>query len=62
MKFTDVPRYDTMPPGWKEIRGEEHLACCVNDGVLLGQQYGDVFVVRTFITYDMCCGQQQQEF
>ena len=21
MKFLDVPRYDTMPPGWKEIRG-----------------------------------------
>ena len=21
MKFPDVPRYDTMPPGWKEIRG-----------------------------------------
>lgn len=42
--------------------GEEHLACCVNEGVLLGQQYGDMFVARTFITYDMCCGQQQQEF
>jgi hypothetical protein len=21
MKFPDVPRYDAMPPGWKEIRG-----------------------------------------
>ena len=21
MKFPDVPRYDTMPSGWKEIRG-----------------------------------------
>jgi hypothetical protein len=20
-KFHDVPRYDEMPPGWKEIRG-----------------------------------------
>ena len=42
--------------------GEEHLACCVNDGVLLGQQYGDMFVARTFITYDMCTGLQQEEF
>jgi hypothetical protein len=30
--------------------------------VLLGQQYGRLFVVRTFITYDMCTGLQQREF
>lgn len=42
--------------------GEEHLANCVTEGVLLGQQQGDMFVAKTFITYDMCCGRQQQEF
>ena len=42
--------------------GEYHLSCCVTDGVLLGQQYGRLFVARTFITYDMCSGLQQQEF
>lgn len=42
--------------------GEDHLSCCVPDGVLLGQQYGRMFVVRTFITYDMCSGLQQKEF
>ena len=42
--------------------GEGHLSCCVTDGVLLGQQYGRLFVARTFITYDMCNGLQQQEF
>jgi hypothetical protein len=42
--------------------GEEHLSCCVPDGVLLGQQYGWLFVVRTFITYDMTTGMQQAEF
>ena len=42
--------------------GEDHLSCCVTDGVLLGQQYGRLFVARTFITYDMCSGLQQQEF
>lgn len=42
--------------------GEEHLSYCVNDGIMLGQQRGDVFVVKTFITYDMTCGRQQQEF
>ena len=38
------------------------MSCCVNDGVLLGQQYGEMFVARTFITYDMCTGLQQEEF
>ena len=42
--------------------GEEHLACCVPEGVLLGQQRGDYFLVRTFITYEMTSGPQQQEF
>lgn len=42
--------------------GEEHMSCCVPEGVLLGQQYGRMFIVRTFITYDMCTGLQQREF
>ena len=42
--------------------GEEHLACCVNDGVLLGQVQGNMFIAKTFITYDMCTGRQQEEF
>ena len=42
--------------------GEEHVACCVNEGILLGQQQGDLLIIRTFITYDMCTGLQRQEF
>ncbi len=42
--------------------GEDHLSCCIPDGVLLGQQHGELYIVRTFITYDMCTGLQQQEF
>ena len=42
--------------------GEDHLSCCVPDGVLLGQQHGDLYIVRTFITYDMTTGMQQAEF
>lgn len=42
--------------------GEDHLSCCVPDGVLLGQQHGELYIVRTFITYDMTTGLQQQEF
>ena len=48
----------------KSVRwnGEDHQACCVNDGVLLGQVIDGIYIVRTFITYDMCGGLQQQEF
>ena len=48
----------------KSVRwnGEDHQACCVNDGVLLGHVKDDIYIVKTFITYDMTCGLQQQEF
>lgn len=48
----------------KSVRwnGEDHQACCVNDGVLLGQVVDGIYIVRTFITYNMCGGLQQQEF
>ena len=42
--------------------GEDHLSCCVPEGVLLGQRQGSLFVVRTFITYAMTSGMQEQEF
>lgn len=42
--------------------GEDHLSMCVTDGIMLGQMQGSLFVVKTFITYDMTCGRQQREF
>ncbi len=42
--------------------GEEHLSNCVPDGVMLGQMHGELYIVRTFITYDMTTGMQQAEF
>ena len=42
--------------------GMTHLSCCVPEGILLGQVEGDLFIVHTFITYDMCTGQQKEEF
>ena len=42
--------------------GEDHLSCCVTDGVLLGQIVDGIYVAKTFITYDMCSGLQQKEF
>ena len=42
----------------------EHLSLCVPEGVLLGQveQPHDLFVARTFITYDMTAGLQAEDF
>ena len=42
--------------------GEDHLSCCVPEGVLLGQEFDKYYLVRTFITYDMTTGMQQAEF
>lgn len=43
--------------------GEKHISSCVKDGVLLGQLHaGNIHVVRTFITYDMCSGLQEDAF
>jgi len=42
--------------------GDNHLSCCVPEGVLLGQQHGELYIVRTFITYDMTTGMQHAEF
>jgi hypothetical protein len=42
--------------------GEEHLSCCVPQGVLLGQESDKYYLVRTFITYDMTTWMQQAEF
>ena len=42
--------------------GEDHLSYCVPEGVMLGQLSDGLFIARTFITYDMCNGLQQQEF
>ena len=48
----------------KSVRynGEMHRSCCVPDGVLLGQEHGDLYIVRTFITYEMCSGLQLDVF
>lgn len=42
--------------------GMTHLSRCANDGVLLGQVEDCLIIFHTFITYDMCSGQQKEEF
>ena len=43
-------------------KGRDNIAKCVNDGVLLGEIQGDIFVAHTFITYEMATGIQREEF
>lgn len=43
-------------------KGRDNLCLCVSDGVLLGEQLGDIFVAHTFITYDMARGLQREAF
>lgn len=42
--------------------GEDHLSCCVDEGVLLGHMQGPIYIAKTFITYDMCGDVQMEEF
>lgn len=42
--------------------GKNHLSNCVPEGIMLGQLQDDIFIARTFITYDMTCGRQHDEF
>ena len=43
-------------------KGEMLKSFCVREGAFLGKQVGDIFMVNTFITYDMMCGRQLEEF
>ena len=43
-------------------KGEMLKSFCVREGAFLGKQAGDIFMVNTFITYDMMRGRQLEEF
>lgn len=42
--------------------GRDNACSCLQDGVLLGEFIGGIFVGRTFITYSMATGLQRKEF
>lgn len=42
--------------------GETHICACFDEGVLLGQQRGNIFIERTFVTYEMATGLQKETF
>ena len=50
--------------GSKSVRykGDMLIAFCTQEGAWLGKQEGNIFVINTFITYDMMCGKQAEEY
>lgn len=42
--------------------GRNHKFVAVQDGIMLGDTEDGIFIVRTFITYDMATGLQRDEF
>ncbi len=58
-KYSDNQKIVGRSVRWN---GEDHLSCCVPEGVLLGQEFDKYYLVRTFITYDMTTWMQQAEF
>lgn len=57
-----VSRDDKLMSRSVRWNGEDHVAVCVRDGIILGHIDGDMYKVKTFITYDMSSGMQGEEF
>ena len=57
-----VSRDEKLMPRSVRYNGKEHVAVCVKEGVMLGQMESDLFMVVTFITYDMTNGMQEEDF
>ena len=55
--------YDSRFVG-KSVRhnGQKYISVSVEEGVLLGELQGSIFIAHTFITYDMATGKQREEF
>jgi hypothetical protein len=66
--FMDRNSYGEISHGDKfsgrsvRYKGRDNLCKSVADGVLLGEIVDNIFVVHTFITYDMATGLQREEF
>ena len=60
--YGEVSRGDKFSGRSVRYKGRDNIAKCVTDGVLLGEITNDIFVVHTFITYEMATGLQREEF
>lgn len=63
-RLTSSPLMEGQRLAAKSVRynGRDHRFMAMQDGVMLGDVEHGIFIVRTFITYDMAGGLQQEQF
>jgi hypothetical protein len=60
--YGEISRGDKFSGRSVRYKGRDNLCKSVTDGVLLGEIVDDMFIVHTFITYEMATGLQREEF
>ena len=60
--YGEISKGDRFSGKSVRYKGRDNLCKSVNDGVLLGELVDNIFVVHTFITYEMAGGLQREEF
>jgi hypothetical protein len=60
--YGELSRGDKFSGRSVRYKGRDNLCKSCNDGVLLGEIVDDMFIVHTFITYEMATGLQREEF
>ena len=60
--YGEISKGDKFSGRSVRYKGRNNICKSVADGVLLGEIVDDIFIVHTFITYDMATGLQREEF
>ena len=60
--YGEISKGDKFSGRSVRYNGRDNLCKSVHDGVLLGEIVDGIFIVHTFITYEMATGLQREEF
>ena len=60
--YGEISKGDRFSGKSVRYKDRDNTCKCVTDGVLLGEIVDDMFIVHTFITYEMAGGLQREEF
>lgn len=60
--YGEISKGDKFSGRSVRYKGRDNICKSVTDGVLLGEIVDDIFIVHTFITYEMATGLQREEF
>lgn len=60
--YGEPTRDDKLSGRSVRYAGRDNICLSVQDGVLLGEECGDIFIAHTFITYEMATGLQREVF